>query len=68
MIDIVEHYNFPVKIIDTEGDEKYCHADHVDKTIVISIEEQHWYQFIQFTKTKEEVRENNRKLKKELKE
>jgi hypothetical protein len=39
MIDIVEHYNFPIQIIDTNGDILYSHPDHVDKTIVISIEE-----------------------------
>ena len=42
MIALCEEYNFPVKIIDANGEEVYCHADFVDeskKIIVVSIEE-----------------------------
>ena len=41
MIDICEHYAFPVRIIDIDGEEQYCHPEFVDekKTIVVNIEE-----------------------------
>jgi hypothetical protein len=62
MIDLCEHYKFPIRIIDTDGQELHCHPDYefsleADKTLVLSTEEQHWYQFVCFTQTKEEARE-----------
>jgi hypothetical protein len=44
MIGLCEHYKFPIRIIDSDGGELYCHSDYEyveesDKTIVMSTEE-----------------------------
>lgn len=41
MIELCEEYNFPVRIIDPQGEEVYCNREFVDekKTIVVSTEE-----------------------------
>jgi hypothetical protein len=41
MIALCEEYSFPVKIIDANGEEVYCHSDFVDekKIILVSTEE-----------------------------
>lgn len=41
MIELCDEYNFPVRIIDVEGEEVYCNPEFVDekKTIVVSTEE-----------------------------
>jgi hypothetical protein len=51
MIELCDEYNFPVKIIDPQGCELYSHSEFVDekKTIVVSIEEEHYYVFLSFT-------------------
>lgn len=70
MVKLCTHYNFPVKIINTEGHEEWTHPDFSDhtKTIVVSIEEQHYYIFLGFTMSKEEKRENLKEEKKKQKE
>jgi hypothetical protein len=51
MIALCDEYKFPVRIIDPQGYELYCHSEFVDekKTIVVSIEEEHYYVFLAFT-------------------
>lgn len=58
MKNLCDEYNFPVRIIDPQGEEVYCNPEFVDqkKIIVVSTEELHYYQFLAFTMTKEETR------------